>query len=88
MTGAARKNFHSTVKPVALMEWLVKLVTPPGGVICDPFAGSGSTGVAAVRLGFRFIGIDLSDEYAAIARARIRHAGQQPALPGMEECYD
>ena len=78
-----RANGHPTVKPIDLCRWLVRLITPPGGIVLDPFAGSGTTGVAAVD-GFRFIGVDLSDEYAAIARARIEHAGQQPALPGME----
>ena len=64
-------NRHPTVKPIALMRYLCKLVTQPNGVILDPFTGSGSTGKAAVLEGFRFIGIELSDEYAEIARARI-----------------
>ena len=67
-------NLHPTVKPVALMEWLVALVTPPNGVVLDPFTGSGTTGVAAVRKGFQFIGIEREDEYLAIARARIEAA--------------
>jgi site-specific DNA-methyltransferase (adenine-specific) len=67
-------NTHPTVKPIALMEWLVTLVTPPGGVVLDPFMGSGTTGVAAVRKGFRFVGIEREDEYLAIARARIEAA--------------
>ncbi len=53
------------------MQWLCRLVTPKSGLILDPFTGSGSTGRAAVAEGFRFIGIELSEEYAAIARARI-----------------
>ena len=65
------KNHHPTVKPLDLMQWLCRLVTPKGGLILDPFTGSGSTGRAAVAEGFRFIGIELSEEYAAIARARI-----------------
>jgi site-specific DNA-methyltransferase (adenine-specific) len=69
-----RANTHPTVKPIALMEWLVTLVTPPGGVVLDPFMGSGTTGVAAVRKGFRFVGIEREDEYLAIARARIEAA--------------
>jgi len=73
-------NFHPTVKPVALMRWLVRMVTPPGGQVVDPFMGSGSTGVAAVLEGLHFTGIDLSDEYAEIARRRIAYAGSQPAL--------
>lgn len=53
------------------MEYLIRLITPPGGTVLDPFAGSGSTGVAAKRLGFDFIGIELNPEYAAIAEKRI-----------------
>jgi len=67
-------NHHPTVKPVALMRWLVRLVTPPGGLVLDMFAGSGSTGVACVAEGMRFRGIEQSPEYAAIAEARIAHA--------------
>ena len=69
-----RRNIHPTVKPTDLMRYLCRLVTPPGGLVLDPFTGSGSTGRGAVLEGFRFIGIELSPEYAAIARARIRHA--------------
>lgn len=68
-----RKNVHPTVKPTDLMAYLVRLVTPPGGVVLDPFMGSGSTGKAAMREGMRFIGCELSEEYMAIARARIEH---------------
>lgn len=67
-------NIHPTVKPVAVMEWLIKLVTPPNGVILDPFMGSGTTGVAAKRLGFSFIGCELQSEYFEIAKARIENA--------------
>lgn len=73
-TATEVRNGHPTVKPIALMEWLVTLVTPPGGVVLDPFMGSGTTGVAAVRKGFRFVGIEREDEYLAIARARIEAA--------------
>lgn len=75
-------NSHPTVKPLDLMRWLCKLVTPPGGLILDPFTGSGSTGCAAVREGFRFIGIEREAEYVAIAEARIAHhtALFQPSL--------
>ena len=66
-------NAHETVKPTDLMRYLCRLVTPPGGVVLDPFAGSGSTGKAAILEGFRFIGCELSDEYANIAEARISH---------------
>ena len=69
-----RANFHPTVKPTALMRYLCKLVTQPNGVILDPFMGSGSTGKAAMLEGFRFIGIEMNDEYAKIARARIEAA--------------
>ena len=68
------RNNHPTVKPVALMRWLVRLVTPPGGIVLDPFAGSGTTGIACVREGFRFLGIERDASYAKIARARIAHA--------------
>jgi len=68
---ASRKNPHPTVKPTALMSYLCRLITPPGGLILDPFMGSGSTGKAAVREGFDFVGIDLSEEFCRIAEARI-----------------
>lgn len=75
------RNHHPTVKPTALMRYLCRLVTPPGGVVLDPFMGSGSTGKAAMAEGFRFIGIELDPEYLAIAQARIDHAEMQPRLP-------
>lgn len=68
-------NDHPTVKPIALMRYLCKLVTPPGGLVLDPFAGSGSTGLAAEQEGFRFLGIELDAHYCEIARAR-REVGQ------------
>lgn len=68
-----RRNVHPTVKPTDLMAYLVRLVTPPGGLVLDPFMGSGSTGKAAMREGFNFIGCELSPEYLAIAEARIAH---------------
>lgn len=67
-------NIHPCVKPQPLMRWFCRLITPPHGIILDPFAGSGSTGVAAIAEGFRFIGIELNSEYAEIARARTEHA--------------
>jgi len=67
-----RKNIHPTVKPTALMTYLVRLVTPPGGVVLDPFMGSGSTGKAAMREGFSFIGIDREEEYVSIASERLQ----------------
>ena len=73
-----RKNNHPTVKPTDLMRYLCRLVTPPGGVVLDPFMGSGSTGKAAALEGFRFIGIEREAEYLEIARARIEHAKSRP----------
>jgi site-specific DNA-methyltransferase (adenine-specific) len=67
------KNKHPTVKSIALMTWLIKLITPPGGVVLDPFCGSGTTGCAAVKNGFRFIGIEQDEDFAGIASARIEH---------------
>lgn len=66
-----RRNIHPTVKPTDLMRYLCRLVTPPGGVVLDPFMGSGSTGKAAMLEGFQFIGIERDAEYLEIARARI-----------------
>ena len=71
---APRANNHPTVKPTDLMRYLCRLVTPPGGVVLDPFMGSGSTGKAAILEGFRFIGIEREAEYVEIARARIAGA--------------
>jgi site-specific DNA-methyltransferase (adenine-specific) len=72
MLGDLPKNVHPTVKPTDLMRYLVRMVTSPGGLVLDPFTGSGSTGRAAMLEGMRFIGCELSPEYAEIARARIR----------------
>ena len=72
-----RFNHHPTVKPVSVMAYLCRLVTPPGGWVLDPFMGSGTTGVAAHREGFNFIGIEREVDYMAIAEARIRHAMDQ-----------
>jgi site-specific DNA-methyltransferase (adenine-specific) len=66
-----RGNHHPTVKPTDLMRYLCRLVTPPGGVVLDPFMGSGSTGKGAILEGFRFIGIEREAEYVEIAKARI-----------------
>ena len=74
-------NDHPTVKPIALMRWLLTLVTPPGGVVLDPFLGSGSTGVAAADLGARFIGIEMDRKYFDIACERIARAYDQARLP-------
>jgi DNA methylase len=69
--GLDRANDHPTVKPLDLMRWLVRLVTPPNGTVLDPFMGSGTTGMAAKMEGFDFIGIDLSPDYVAMAKQRI-----------------
>ena len=73
-------NHHPTVKPTDLMRYLCRLVTPPGGVVLDPFMGSGSTGKAAVLEGFRFIGIERENEYVEIAKARIARVQAQGTL--------
>jgi site-specific DNA-methyltransferase (adenine-specific) len=70
----SNQNHHPTVKPLKLMSYLIKMVTPPGGVVLDPFAGSGSTGVAAVTDGFKFLGIEKDPTYLKIAKKRIFHA--------------
>jgi hypothetical protein len=69
---------HPTVKPLALMRWLVKLVTPPGGTVLEPFAGSGTTLMACVMEGFNGIGIEMTDEYLPIIEGRVRWAQHQP----------
>jgi hypothetical protein len=69
--GGMAENTHPTVKPTDLMRWLVRLVTPPGGVVLDPFAGSGSTLVAARAEGVRAVGIEREDEYARIIADRL-----------------
>ena len=76
----ARKNTHPTVKPVELMRYLVRLVTPKGGVVLDPFMGSGSTGMAAREEDFSFIGIEKESEYYEIAKARIKNVKPQLKL--------
>jgi site-specific DNA-methyltransferase (adenine-specific) len=66
-------NIHPTVKPTELMKYLIRLVTPKGGVVLDPFMGSGSTGKAAVIEGMEFIGIEREEEYYEIAKQRIEN---------------
>lgn len=68
-----KKNNHSTVKPIALMEYLVRLVTPPNGICIDIFAGSGTTGIACANEGFAFIGVEREEEFFEVAKARISH---------------
>jgi len=69
------KNNHPTVKPQKLMTYLCGLITPPNGVILDPFMGSGSTGVAAVASGYSFVGIDREEDYVEISRLRLQNTG-------------
>lgn len=76
-TNQPRRNYHPTVKPTELMRYLCRLVTPPGGVVLDPFMGSGSTGRGAVIEGFGFIGCELDPAYLEIARARIAAVSPQ-----------
>ena len=73
-TATKKLNHHPTVKPTSLMQYLVRLVTPPNGTVLDPFLGSGSTGKACAYKGFDFIGIELTAEYIPIAKARIEFA--------------
>lgn len=75
-TGGSQ-NFHPTVKPLALMRYLVKLVTPPNGTVLDPFLGSGSTAVAAELEGFEWIGCEMTEDYWAIIEARVEWAKKQ-----------
>lgn len=77
-------NVHPTVKPVKLMEYLVRMITPPGGVVLDPFMGSGTTGVACKNLGFEFVGCEMDEQYLAIATARIKNAGPEPVEAPLE----
>ena len=76
-TNQAKQNFHPTVKPTQLMRYLIKLVTPEGGVVLDPFTGSGSTGKAALLDGYQFIGAELTEEYLSIIEGRLRWASEQ-----------
>jgi site-specific DNA-methyltransferase (adenine-specific) len=73
---------HPCVKPIAVMRHLVRLVTPPGGMVLDPFMGSGTTGIAALHEGFDFVGIEMNEEYLRIAEARIEHARKQSGAKG------
>jgi len=69
----ARANVHPTVKPLAVMRWLVRLVTSADGVVLDPFSGSGSTGCAALLERRQFVGIEREGQYVEIARRRLAH---------------
>ena len=76
--GLEGQNFHPTVKPLALMRYLIKLVTPPGGTVLDPFLGSGTTAVAAILEGFEWIGCEMTEDYFPIIEARVEWAENQP----------
>jgi site-specific DNA-methyltransferase (adenine-specific) len=82
-----RQNFHPTVKPTELMRYLVRLITPPGGTVLDPFTGSGSTGKAAILEGFDFIGIELTEDYWPIIEGRLKHAEAKVA-ERIKETFD
>jgi DNA modification methylase len=84
---APKQNFHPTVKPTELMRYLVKLITPPGGTVLDPFTGSGSTGKAAILEGFDFIGIELTEDYWPIIEGRLKHAKAKVA-ERIKETFD
>ena len=75
---APKANFHPTVKPIALMRYLVKLVTPPNGTVLDPFLGSGTTAVAAILEGFNWMGCEMTEDYWPIIEARVAWAELQP----------
>lgn len=85
-----RTNHHPTVKPITLMRWLARLVTPPGGTVLDPFTGSGTTGCACPYEGLQFVGIEREPEYAEIARARIawHEVAASRAIDPREEVID
>jgi site-specific DNA-methyltransferase (adenine-specific) len=73
-TNTPQSNFHPTVKPLALIRYLITLITPPGGTVLDPFLGSGTTAVAATQLGYSWIGCELTEDYWPIIEARVKHA--------------
>lgn len=70
---AEGKNFHPTVKPIKLMQYLIKMITPPNGIVLDPFCGSGTTGVACKLEGFHFVGMEQDPDYSKIAEGRIKN---------------
>lgn len=86
--GSPKKNTHPTVKPTDLMQYLVRLVTPNGGTILDPFNGSGSTGKAVMyenkerNKNYKYIGIELTEEYLPISKARIEYVCNLPEEKG------
>lgn len=83
---APQSNGHPTVKPIRLMKYLIRMITPPNGLVLDPFCGSGTTGVAAAKLGMRFMGIEQNPEYVQIASYRFKHElTQTEELPSLED---
>ena len=76
-----RANHHPTVKPLQLMQYMIRLITPPGGTVLDPFMGSGSTGAACMLEGVQFVGIDITPEYIDIAEKRISYWRQRAFTP-------
>ena len=80
----ASENHHPTVKPVKLMEYLIKLITPPNGIVLDPFMGSGSTGIATRNLGLRFVGIEKEKEYCEIAKKRLESVSSTQQIGMLE----
>jgi site-specific DNA-methyltransferase (adenine-specific) len=87
-TDRSARNPHPTVKPIDLMRWLVRLVTPPGGRVLDPFMGSGTTGCAAALEGVEFVGVERDADYAAIAEARIRFWREHPTGLPVEQALE
>jgi len=85
MASARNRNHHPTVKSTNLMRYLCRLITPPGGIVLDPFMGSGSTGEGAALEGFQFIGIEQDAEYLEIARARIAAAVARSEALSLEQ---
>jgi site-specific DNA-methyltransferase (adenine-specific) len=78
-------RYHPTQKPLALMEWVIENYTAPGDTVCDPFMGSGTTGVACMRTGRNFIGIELDKGYFDIATVRIKNAAGDFTLTDKEK---
>ena len=80
-TSATEGTFHPAQKPVALLTFLVRATSTPDALICDPFMGSGTTGIACIRTGRRFVGIEIDEGYCKIARKRMEDELKQPRLP-------
>jgi len=76
----SKGNTHPTIKNVKLMQYLIKMVTPKGGIVLDPFAGSGSTLVAAKQNGYQYIGIEMTEEYIPIIEARLKAVKKENTL--------